>query len=102
MTTDQLTALLPAGFFDGHQIYKKKEGGCTVCNGTGNKGRSAIYEVMPFTEKIIKMVFENVTAQVLKAAALEDGMNSLRLSALKKVRRGDCDLEGVAEMTAAD
>jgi type II secretory ATPase GspE/PulE/Tfp pilus assembly ATPase PilB-like protein len=35
---------IPDGFFDGHQIYKKKEGGCSVCNGTGNKGRSAIYE----------------------------------------------------------
>jgi type IV pilus assembly protein PilB len=102
-TQAELDAMkIPQGFFDGHQIYRKHKGGCSICNGTGNKGRTAIYEVMPFTEKIIKMVFENVTAQVLKAAALEDGMNSLRLSALKKVRKGDCDLEGVAEMTAAD
>jgi type II secretory ATPase GspE/PulE/Tfp pilus assembly ATPase PilB-like protein len=47
-------------------------------------------------------VFENVTAQVLKTAAIEEGMNSLRISALKKVRQGLCDLSGVAEMTAAD
>jgi type IV pilus assembly protein PilB len=93
---------IPAGFFEGHQLYKRHEGGCSVCNGTGNKGRTAIYEVMPFTEKIIKMVFENVTAQVLKTAAIEEGMNSLRTSALKKVRQGHCDLAGVAEMTAAD
>jgi type IV pilus assembly protein PilB len=93
---------IPAGFFDGHQIYRKHKGGCQVCNGTGNKGRTAIYEVMPFTENVIKLVFENVTAQVLKAKALEEGMNSLRISALKKVRKGDCDLEGVAEMTSAD
>ena len=93
---------VPAGFFDGHQLYRKHKGGCSVCNGTGNKGRTAIYEVMPFTERVIKAVFENVTAQVLKGIAIEEGMNSLRISALKKVRQGHCDLEGVAEMTAAD
>ena len=93
---------IPAGFFDGAQLYRKHPGGCSVCNGTGNKGRTAIYEVMVFSERIIKLVFENVTAQVLKAAAIEEGMNSLRTSALKKVRQGVCDLAGVAEMTAAD
>jgi type IV pilus assembly protein PilB len=102
-TQAELDAMqVPAGFFDGHQVYRKKKGGCEVCNGTGNKGRTAIYEVMPFTESIIKLVFENVTSQVLKAQAIKEGMNSLRISALKKVRQGHCDLEGVAEMTAAD
>ena len=102
-TAAELSAMkVPEGFFDGFQVFKKHPGGCSVCNGTGNKGRTAIYEVMPFTEKIIKQVFDNVTSQVLKATALEEGMNSLRVSALKKVQQGLCDLEGVAEMTAAD
>ena len=93
---------IPAGFFDGHQVYKKKEGGCTACNGTGNKGRSAIYEVMPFTETIIKMVLNKATAAELKTKAVEEGMNTLRTSALKKVRQGICDLGGVAENTEND
>jgi type IV pilus assembly protein PilB len=102
-TQAELDAMrVPPGFFDGVQIYRKRKGGCEVCNGTGNKGRTAIYEVMPFTESIIKLVFENATSQVLKAKAVEEGMNTLRVSALKKVRQGLCDLEGVAEMTAAD
>jgi type IV pilus assembly protein PilB len=103
VTDTEMRAMhIPAGFFDGYQIYKKKEGGCTVCNGTGNKGRSAIYEVMPFTETIIKMVLEKATAAELKTRAVEEGMNTLRTSALKKVRQGLCDLGGVAENTEND
>ena len=103
VTETEMRAMhIPPGFFDGYQIYKKKEGGCTVCNGTGNKGRSAIYEVMPFTETIIKMVLNKATAAELKAQAVAEGMNTLRTSALKKVQQGLCDLGGVAENTEND
>ena len=57
---------------------------------------------MPFTDTVIKAVLERATAAQLKDLAIAQGMNSLRVSALKKVRAGDCSLAGVAEMTSAD
>jgi type IV pilus assembly protein PilB len=95
------TMKIPRDFFGSAQIFEKGPG-CNVCNGTGHKGRTAIYEVMPFTDKVIKMVLEKATAAQLKDLAIAEGMNSLRVSALKKVRAGDCSLAGVAEMTSAD
>jgi type IV pilus assembly protein PilB len=95
------TMKIPRDFFQGHQVYDKGPG-CSVCNNTGHKGRTAIYEVMMFTDKVIKMVLEKATAAQLKDLAISEGMNSLRISALKKVRAGDCSLAGVAEMTSAD
>ncbi len=95
------TMKIPKNFFDGSQIFEKGPG-CNICNGTGHKGRTAIYEVMPFTDPIIKRVLEKATAAQLKELAIAEGMNSLRISALKKVRKGECSLAGVAEMTAAD
>jgi type IV pilus assembly protein PilB len=95
------TMKIPRDFFEGHQIFEKGPG-CNICNGSGHKGRTAIYEVMPFTQEIIKMVLEKATAAQLKDMAVSQGMNSLRVSALKKVRAGDCSLAGVAEMTSAD
>jgi len=95
------TMKIPRDFFGTNQIFEKGPG-CTICNGTGHKGRTAIYEVMPFTDTIIKAVLERSTAAQLKDMAIAQGMNSLRTSALKKVRAGDCSLAGVAEMTSAD
>lgn len=92
---------IPHDFFGDNKIYEKGPG-CSACNGTGHKGRSAIYEVMPFTEEVIKQVLKRATAQELKDLAIAEGMNSLRTSALKKVRAGLCSLAGVAEMTSAD
>jgi len=95
------TMKIPRDFFEGKQVFDKGPG-CNVCNGTGHKGRTAIYEVMPFNDRVIKAVLEKATAAQLKDIAIEQGMNSLRVSALKKVRQGDCSLAGVAEMTSAD
>jgi type IV pilus assembly protein PilB len=95
------TMKIPRDFFEGHQVFEKGPG-CNICNNTGHKGRTAIYEVMPFTDTIIKKVLERGTAAELKDLAVAQGMNTLRISALKKVRAGDCSLAGVAEMTSAD
>ncbi len=102
ITTDLLDSMkIPHDFFGDNKIYERGPG-CSACNGTGHKGRSAIYEVMPFTEEVIKQVLKRATAQELKDLAIKEGMNSLRTSALKKVRAGLCSLSGVAEMTSAD
>ncbi len=62
--------------------------GCERCNGTGFSGRVGIYEIMPVSERMEKMILDNEPASRLKQAALEEGMRTLRQAALHKVRLG--------------
>lgn len=62
--------------------------GCKDCGGTGYRGRTAIYEIMPITPKLRSRIHERVTADVLRDAAIEEGMSTLRMAAASKVREG--------------
>lgn len=76
--------------------------GCKNCNNTGYKGRIAIYEVMPFTDDLKEMVLQGCSTAELKAAAIKNGMKTLRMSGLTKVMEGITTLEEVARVTAMD
>lgn len=62
--------------------------GCKDCGGTGYRGRTAIYEIMPITPRLRNRIHERVTADVLRDAAIEEGMSTLRMAAASKVREG--------------
>ena len=76
--------------------------GCRTCNGTGYKGRVALYEVMRFTEPLKDMVLQGGSTAELKAAAIKGGMVTLRASGLLKVLAGTTTLEEVGRVTMAD
>ncbi len=64
--------------------------GCDVCNGTGYKGRRALFEIMPVTKIVEKMILEGASALELEEQSVKEGMRSLRQEAikcLKKVRQ---------------
>ena len=82
----------------GSVFYKGK--GCAMCNETGYKGRLALYEIMPISQKIRAMVVERATADVIREAALEEGMKTLREVGLEKARQGVTTLEEVIRVTA--
>ena len=86
-------ALLQAGFkedeVDKIRIYKPV--GCTECN-QGYKGRSGVFEVMPVTENIARIILEEGNAMRIAQQAREEGINDLRRSALIKVAEGVTDL----------
>src|SRR6476646_8640878 len=65
-----------------------KGGGCRTCNGTGYKGRVALYEVMRFTDGLKEMVLQGSSTAELKAAAIKQGMSTLRASGIRKVLDG--------------
>lgn len=69
--------------------------GCKSCGGTGYRGRTAIYEIMPITPKLRGRIHERVTADILRDAAMEEGMSTLRMAAAGKVVEG---ITSVAEM----
>ncbi|VAV83862.1 Type IV fimbrial assembly, ATPase PilB [hydrothermal vent metagenome] len=82
------------------KFYKGK--GCTDCNGTGYKGRIALYEVMPFTETLKELVLNGASSSELKKQAIVEGMQSLRMSGLSKVEDGTTTLEEILKATMAD
>src|ERR1700736_997131 len=79
------------------QVYKGK--GCGVCNNTGYKGRTGLYEVMEVDDEIKELVLVGASALELKKKAIERGMITLRRSGLIKVAAGQTTLEEVARET---
>jgi len=80
--------------------YKGK--GCTACNGSGYKGRIALYEVLPISSEIREMVLEGASSDDLKKTAIRLGMKSLRTSGLTKVKEGVTSIEEVMRVTFGD
>ena len=62
--------------------------GCHYCYRTGYKGRKAVYEIMPISQRIKRMILEGAGDTLLKEQAMKEGMRSLRTSALDEVVRG--------------
>jgi type IV pilus assembly protein PilB len=79
------------------KIFKGK--GCSVCNGTGYKGRAGLYEVMEVDDDIRELILIGASAVELKKKAIERGMITLRRSGLVKVKEGVTTLEEVARET---
>jgi type IV pilus assembly protein PilB len=95
-------ALIEAGFkeeeLDGSWLPYKAVG-CERCNGSGYKGRLGIYQIMPITENIERIILAHGTALEIEAQAILDGVRTLRQSGLVKVRLGLTSLEEVLGCT---
>ncbi len=94
--------LLEAGFKDEDldgtwQPYKPV--GCERCSGSGYKGRVGIYQVMPITEEIERIILSHGTALEIEAQARNEGIRTLRESGLVKVKQGLTSLEEVLGCT---
>jgi general secretion pathway protein E len=69
--------------------------GCSECRRTGYLGRTAIYEMMPFTQRLRGLLSKDLELPKFRAAALADGMRPLRLSAAEQVAKGVTTLDEV-------
>ncbi|MBL7670368.1 MAG: type IV-A pilus assembly ATPase PilB [Bdellovibrionaceae bacterium] len=83
-----------------YQIFKGK--GCGNCNGTGIKGRLAIYELFPMVEKMKDAVLKGATQGQLRFLAREMGLRTLRRSALLKLKKGLTTIEEVLNSSVKD
>ena len=72
--------------------------GCSSCN-NGYKGRVGIYQVMPITEAIQRIILSQGTALDIAEQAQKEGVRDLRQSGLVKVRAGVTTLEEVITVT---
>jgi type IV pilus assembly protein PilB len=82
------------GFFEGK--------GCVDCNNTGYKGRCGVYEVFPLTAQIRDQILDRASTAAIKKSAVTDGMLTLRMDALIKLKKGITTAEEVLKETAAD
>ncbi|MDO8892442.1 MAG: type IV-A pilus assembly ATPase PilB [Sulfurimicrobium sp.] len=95
-------ALLRAGFaeeeLDGSwQPYGHT--GCEKCKGSGYKGRVGIYQVMPITDEMSRLIMKNGTAHDIADQARREGVQDLRQAGLRKVRAGLTSLEEIEAVT---
>ncbi len=95
-------ALLNAGFTEsdldgGWQAYGPV--GCEVCKNTGYKGRVGIYQVMPISDEINRLILRNATVMELEQQARNEGVLDLRRAGLLKVKSGQTSLEEVLAVT---
>jgi type IV pilus assembly protein PilB len=70
-----------------------------VCSGTGYKGRIAIYEVMTLSPDLRDMVLRGGSALELQRGAIQNGMRTLRMSGLEKLKEGITTIEEVIRVT---
>jgi type IV pilus assembly protein PilB len=94
-------ALLQAGFTpeDANSVTPMRGKGCERCNNTGYKGRVGLYEVMEVTEELRELILVGASGLELRRKAIDEGMITLRMSGLRKVKDGLTTLEEVVRET---
>ena len=84
--------------FEGITFHKGA--GCDACGGTGYKGRAGLYEVMSLSHELRRMILKGASTSELSEQAVKEGMLTLRMDGLVKIRKGVTTLEEVVKETA--
>ena len=69
--------------------------GCKECRGTGYVGRQGIYEVLVNTPEVEQLIVPHLEVAAVRAAAMKEGMMTLRMSGAARVARGETSIEEV-------
>jgi general secretion pathway protein E len=73
--------------------------GCVKCRQTGLVGRSGVFEVLPIDDKIRKLIIGRASARDIMKQARNDGLTTLRESAIRKLARGETSFDEVLRVT---
>ncbi len=76
--------------------------GCMECSGTGFRGRTAIHELLDLSDHIRELILAKRSGPEIERAAREEGMRTLRESAVERVRRGVTTLNEIDKVTFID
>ena len=79
-----------------------KPGGCRACRNTGYRGRSGLFELLESNDEIRRLVGDRVPAHLVKQAARNAGMRTLRQDGWVKVLRGDTTIDEVLRVAKVD
>ncbi|MCL4468843.1 MAG: type II secretion system ATPase GspE [Deltaproteobacteria bacterium] len=78
-------------------VYKGK--GCVNCVNTGFKGRTGIYEIMIIDDEIRSMITKGVDSSMIKHAAINKGMTTLKEDGIKKIVGGVTTIKEILRVT---
>jgi type IV pilus assembly protein PilB len=85
--------------FDGITLYRGR--GCERCKSTGYAGRLAIIEAMTISDEIRKLIIARANTREMGKVAIGQGMRTLRMAALDRVREGVSTIEQVLVLTSS-
>lgn len=96
--------LIKLGFVESEiKSFTAKYGaGCSICNGTGLKGRQGIYEVLRMTKEIESAILNNGNASDIEKAAKKDGFKNMQEIGRGFVKEGVLSIEEYANTLAVD
>jgi type IV pilus assembly protein PilB len=84
----------------GFEVFDGK--GCSECNDTGMSGRTGIFEVMPISSVLERMILDKASVPEIRAVAIKEGMLTLREAALEKLRKGLTNIQEVMAKTSSE
>jgi len=82
------------------KLYRGR--GCQMCNNTGFKGRTGLYELMHMNDQLRELINRGSSTEKLRDMALQTGMRSLRASGLERVLTGITSIEEVIRETISE
>ncbi|MEJ2546464.1 MAG: GspE/PulE family protein [Gemmatimonadota bacterium] len=91
----------PEELFGGGAEFRHGRG-CDSCSGTGYRGRTGIYEILPMTKKLSEIVARGGTSKAMGKAATKAGLQPLRADGLAKARAGVTTIQEVLRVTRGE
>jgi type IV pilus assembly protein PilB len=89
---------IPDEMKKGIKAFKGK--GCAACNDTGKAGRTGIFEVMKVSKKLERMILSGASENDLREEAIKEGMSTLQMAAVEKMKEGIIDYDEVIAVTS--
>jgi len=102
MPSTRVLALLGITEADLADATPMRGAGCPECGGTGYRGRTGIFEVLPVTASVRAVLAHTPTEAALAAAARAAGMTTMRATGLARARRGETTFEEVLRVAQVD
>ncbi|MBF0488089.1 MAG: Flp pilus assembly complex ATPase component TadA [Nitrospirae bacterium] len=99
-TMEELIVLGLSGEYISNDVKFFQPKGCDDCGGRGYRGRVGIYEIVPASAKVRKLIYEDAGENEITHAAREAGMTSIIEDGLKKVMMGTTSLDEVLRVTS--
>ncbi len=84
------------------EINFKKGKGCVHCDNTGFSGRTGIFELIEVNAEVRKLIFAGENQDVIREAAIRNGMHSLHASGIDKMKLGLTTISEVVKLTVLD
>jgi type IV pilus assembly protein PilB len=102
--TPKKEELISAGITDeqAKEINFKKGKGCVHCDNTGYSGRTGIFEIIEVNSEVRKLIFAGENQDVIREAAIKNGMHSLHASGIDKMKLGITTINEVVKLTVSD